>query len=327
MFSYRSLLKQSLSIAWKHKYLWVLGLFASLVASSGSWEYKVLTENLNQNMSSGTYYYKLNGFLTIGEFIKTFFLGIKDIFKYDLVSVLNALTLVLITLIILAAFLWLANVCQAALVSSVKKISTSKKKDPSLTLRTELSVGNQHFWPVFGLNLLAKGLISVAFFIIGLPLLFLIVRDSAMAAIFYTILFIIFFPISIGLGLMLKYAIAYNVLEDCSFVKSVKKGWKLFINTWLISLEMAVILFLISLLTSGALLLLLFLALMPLLLLGLIFKAVWLITLVMLIAIVIIVLVGSLLTTFQVATWTSLFLRLKEKGAAAKLERLFGRKK
>ncbi|MFA5754575.1 MAG: hypothetical protein WC905_04510 [Patescibacteria group bacterium] len=326
MFSYRSLLKQALTIAWKHKYLWVCGLFASLVASSGSWEYKILTENLNQNMAGGSYY-KLNGFITVGEVIKNFFLGFKDMFQYDAVAVLNALTLILITAIILIIFVWLAITSQAALVSSVKKIASAKKKETTLSLRTEIAIGSRHFWPVLGLNLLTKILISVAFFIIGLPLLFLIIRDSGFAATLYTILFVIFIPVATGLGLMLKYAIAYKVLEDASFVKSIKKGWKLFMKNWLVSLEMAIILFLISLIASGLVLGILFLALMPLLLLGLIFNAVWLITFVTLIAIIVIVLIGSLLTTFQVATWTSLFLRLREKGAAAKLERLFGRRR
>jgi hypothetical protein len=326
MFSHRSLLKQAIIIAWKHKYLWVCGLFASLVASSGSWEYKILTENLNQNLADGGSY-KLNGFLSIGEIIKNFFLGLGNIFRYDFISVLNAITLILITLLILVGFIWLAIVSQAALVSSVKKIATTKKKEADISLREEFGYGNSHFWPVLGLNFLTKILISVAFFIIGLPLLFIIIRDSAFSALIYTVLFVIFFPIATGLALMLKYAIAYKVLENTSFVKSVKKAWRLFLNNWLVSLEMAVILFLISLLASGLVLLVLFLALMPLLLLGLMFNAIWLITLVMLIAIIVIALAGSLLTTFQVTTWTTLFLRLRDKGAAAKLERLFGRQK
>jgi len=326
MFSYRSLLKQALSITWKHKYLWVCGLFATLVASSGSWEYKILTENLSQNFSSGSYYYKLGGFLTIGELVKKFFSGFINIFNYDAISVLNALTLTLISLIVLTVFVWLAIVCQSTLVSSVKKITGSKKKITALNLRSEMTGENRHFWPVLSLNILIKVMISVAFFIVSLPLLFLIVKDSALSAVIYTILFVIFLPIATGLALMLKYAIAYTVLENYSFVKSIKKGWRLFIKNWLVSLEMAIILFLIGLVASGAVLLVLFLALTPLLLLGLIFSATWLIIITMIVAIIIIVLIGSILTTFQIATWTSLFLRLKEKGAAAKLERLFGRR-
>ena len=167
----------------------------------------------------------------------------------------------------------------------------------------------------------------MAFFIIGLPLLFILIKDSTTAAIIYTLLFIIFFPVATGLALMLKYAIAYNVLEKTSFVKSIKKAWQLFMKNWLVSLEMAIILFLISLLFSGLIMLFLFLSMAPLLILGLMFKAIWLVVFVMMIAIIVIVLTGSLLTTFQIAAWTSLFLRLKDKGVAAKLERLFGGQK
>jgi len=105
----------------------------------------------------------------------------------------------------------------------------------------------------------------------------------------------------------------------------LESAGRLFRDNWLVSVEMAVIIFLIDFLASGVVLVILSLFFLPLLLLGLILQLNWLIILIMLLAIVVIVVFGSALATFQTASWTVLFLRLKERGVLAKLERLFRR--
>lgn len=324
MFSYRILLKQAWDISWKHKYLWFLGLFASLIASSGAWEYRLLTENLNQGLINGSYY-RLSSILALGELLKNFCLGVVDLFHYDFLTILNALSLLIIAFVLLVFFIWLAVACQAALIGDVKKISNSKKKDLELSIRDSLTEGHRYFWTVLGLNILIKILVSFSFFLISLPLLFMVIKDTAALTAIYTILFVIFVPVSMGLSLMLKYAIAYKVLDNKSLVASLENGSKLFGKNWLVSLEMAVILFIINFLASGLILAVLSLFLLPLLLLGLMFKLTWLVILMILLAIVVVVVFGSILTAFQTAAWTNLFLHLKEKGGLAKLERIFNR--
>jgi hypothetical protein len=326
MFSHRSLLKQALNIAWKHKYLWFFGLFASFIAASGSWEYQILTNNVNQNLVDGSYSH-LNNILAMGEMMRSFCLGIANLFQYDFLSILNALTIILVTLILLAIIVWLAISSQAALVDSVKKLLNSRKKDNLLSIRESLTTGHLHFWPVLGLNITIKILTCFIFLIVGLPLLFMVISNTTTLAIIYTVLFVIFIPVATGLSLIIKYAIAYQVLEKKSFVASLEHAEKLFRKNWLVSLEMAVILFIINFLASGLILLAMSLILLPLLLLGAVFNMGGLIIIVIALAILLIIIVGSFLTTFQIATWTSLFLRLKEKGGLAKLERIFRRKK
>jgi len=325
MFSYRILLKQAWDTIWTHKYLWFLGLFATLAASGGSWEYRLLTDNLNQGLVDGSYS-RLSGILAVGELLKNFCLGIINLFHYDFLTILNALSLLILAAVLLIFFIWLAIVCQAALVSEVKKIGNSKKKDLKLSIRDSLTEGHRHFWAVLSLNLLIKILVSFFFFLISLPLLFMVIEDTSTLTAIYTILFVIFIPLAMGLSLMLKYAIAYEVLDNKSLIVSLENGGKLFGKNWLISLEMAVILFIINFFASGLILVILSLFLLPLLLLGLMLKLTWLVILMILLAIVVIVVFGSALTAFQTATWTNLFLRLKEKGGLAKLERIFSRR-
>ena len=324
MFSYRSLLRQAWEITWKHKYLWFFGLFATLVAGGGSWEYQIITQNLNQSMVDGSYF-RLSGILALGEIVKNFCLGLVSLLQYDFWTVINALTILLLSLFLLAFFVWLAITCQAALVWDVKKIANSKKKDLTLSIREGLTAGHRYFWQIFSLNLLTKVLISFLLFIASLPLLFMVLSDTPLLATTYVVLFIIFIPAAMGLSLMIKYAIAYQVLDNKSFVSAIEAAEKLFRKNWLISLEAAIILFIINFLASGVLLIVMALILLPLLLLGLIFQLSWLVILTILLAIIIIVFFGSALTTFQTATWTNLFLTLKDKGGIAKLERLFQR--
>ena len=273
MFSYRSLLKQAWEVCWKHKYLWFLGLFASLTAAGGSWEYQLLAQNFNQGMIDGSYS-RLSAILTLADVVKNFFWGIVNLFSYDFLTILNALSLLII------AF-------------------------------------------VFSLNLMIKIVISLVFFITGLPLLFMALSSTPILVTVYTVLFVILVPVAVSLSLLLKYAIAYRVLDNKSFVSALENAGKLFSKNWLVSLEMAIILFIINFLASIVVLVILSLFLLPLLLLGLMFQIGWLIIMTMLLAISLIIIFGSILTTFQVTTWTNLFLRLKDKGAMAKLERVF----
>jgi len=324
MFSYRFLLKQAWDITWHHKYLWFLGLFATLVASGGAWEYQALSQNLNSGIVGGSYY-QLNNITAISDLIKNFGLGIIDLFHQGFWTALSVLSVLLIVIIILVFFIWLAVTSQAGLINDVKEISESKKKDLQLTVSKSLTAGHHHFWTVLGLNLIIKILTAAIFFIVSLPLLFLVVEDTILLSVIYTILFVIFVPVSVGISLMINYVISYRVLDNYSFITSLDKGTSLFKKNWLVSIELGIILFIITFLASALLLLVMSIFLLPLLLLGVILNLNWLLSLVVFIAMFLVITLGAVMTTFQITTWTILFLNLKSKGAIAKLERLFNR--
>lgn len=325
MFSYRALLKQAWKIAWNHKYLWFFGLFASLTIAGGSTEYQVLHQNLQSNLIDGTYNY-LGGLLALSDLLRNLWLGLITLFQQNVLVVINTFSLLLITITFLFVFIWLAVCSQAALVGDVKKLlSNGKKKADGPTIREGLTNGSRHFWPLLGLNILVKILIHLSFFIISLPLLFMVIRDVVVLVPVYTLLFIIFLPIAVSISLLFKYSIAAAVLDKKSFVAAIEQGYRLFKKNWLVSLEMAVLLFLVTFFVGLATLLILFLFILPLFLVGVFFQAIWLSVIMLLIAFFIVVLVGSFLTTYQTASWTQLYLDLKENRGLAKLERVFRR--
>lgn len=325
MFSYRSILKQAWSIAWNHKYLWFFGLFASLTVAGGSMEYQFITQTLGQGVVSSSYQ-GLNTLLAMNELCQQVWFGLIDLFSQNIIVILNALTILLLTLTIITVFVWFAITSQAGLVDSIKKIIASKKKGTVLSVREGLSAGNKHFWSVFGLNILIKLLISFAFFIVSLPLLFMAISDNSAFTIAYTILFVIFVPVAVSLSLMVKYAISARVLENKSITESLEKAYKLFTKNWLISLEIALLLFLVSFLSSALLLLAIAIVFLPFLWLSFVFSITWLSYLIIFLCLVVVVIFGSILTTFQIASWTDLYLHLNDKKGISKLERIFQKK-
>ncbi|NLZ74335.1 hypothetical protein GX917_00260 [Candidatus Falkowbacteria bacterium] len=322
MFSYRSILKQAWAIVWKHKYLWIFGLFASLAAAGGTMEYQFLTDSLSQGIIDSSYLNLVN-ILTLGNFFKLFSLGIANLFSQNIIFILNAITLLLLFLLLISLLVWLAITCQAALVDNVKKISTSKKKNITFSFRDGLTQGAKHFWPVLGLNILTKALVFLAFFIVSLPLLFLVGSNSYVFVIIYTILFTIFIPVAVSCSLVVKYAISYCILENYSLVKSIKSAWELFKKNWLISLEVALILFLISFLAGFIALAILFILFFPLFWVGLSFSITWLSIIILILGLIFVIAFGSMMTSFQITAWTNLYLQLKKNKLLAKLERIF----
>lgn len=325
MFSYRTILKQAFSLSWKNKYLWFFGLFASLTIAGGSIESQFITERFGQGVVSSSYH-GLENLLGVVGFFKLIYLGLIDIFSQDIVTILQSLTIIILILTFVALFVWLAISSQAAIVNAVSKIIPAKKKKSILSLRDYLTASNEHFWPVLGFNILIRFLISIAFFISSLPLLFMVISDSYIFVILYTVLFVVFVPIALSLSLIIKYAISYQVLENKSFIVSLEKGYALFKKNWLISLEVALLLFLITLFSSLAVLIILAITVFPLLVTGLLFSLTWLIVLMIFIALIVIILFGSLMTTFQISSWTNLYLHLQADKGLSKLERIFQKK-
>ena len=325
MFSYRSLLKQAWKITWEHKYLWFFGLFSSILSAGGG--YRLLSNNLSANYS-GDFWSGLSGLLDLKFFYQNIIQGLGNMFRSDWLFALDNILGLILTALILAFFIWLAIACQGGLISHVNKIINHKKKGtPDLLIKDGLTAGHQKFWALLSLNILFKILVNFAFIIITIPFLFIALADSSFLGAAYIILFLIFIPLAIALNLIVKYAMAYNVIEHNRFVEAIENAWRLFKKNWLISMEMLVVLFIINFVAGLLILLFLAIFVLPLFIVGVTLVIPWLSLLMIIIAIIVIALAGSVITSFESAGWVSLFVRLEEKGGQAKLERIFLKKK
>ncbi len=326
MLLYRNILKGAIKNTWRHKYLWFFGLFAALLGNGG--EYEILIRGLTGD-SQQSFFPGLKTIAATGVFSIKTLSNIGQLFIKEPFTIIMMLLVGLIILILFGFLVWLTIVSQAGLVNNAALIIGNKKNN----FQDGINAGIRNFWPVFGLNIIIKIVVFLVFLLISLPLILTATRVGwQVVSLTYGIFFIIFIPIAIALSFIIKYAIAYVVIKGVNFIEAIKSGWQLFIKNWLVSLEMAIILFLINL-AIGLILVLVFLILaVPFTFLAMLFyKFASLLGFWMVIVFAIflffaaIVLVGSVLSTFQISAWTGLFIELVGKGGVSKINRIMGK--
>lgn len=324
---YRKILSRAWQITWRSKYLWFFGLFAALLGNGGELEiiFRGFNGDISQKLLPGW-----QRFAETGIFNTNIFSNAGRLLINDPISLIFILVVFLMIIFLVGFLIWLVIVSQAALVNNSANIIAGKSHD----FKQGLEVGLKKFWPVLGLNILIKAMIYIVFVLLSLPVIFSVAQSNFIAAnLLFLISFLLFIPLAIALSFIIKYAIAYVVIKGSRFVEAIKLGWQLFIKNWLVSVEMAFILFFINFFVGLCLLLLFLILAVPFLFLALIFvKATlyfnfWLIIILALILYLsIIVLVGAGLATFQISSWTGLFVELVSRGGMSKIVRIFDKK-
>ena len=325
---YRNILRQALSISWRYKYLWFFGLFAALVSNGSA--YNMLVNGFTGNQG-GVVGASVEKTLNWGFFNTETISGFAQrIIEYPA----DMIVLIFVWLLIAVLFcfiVWLINVCQAALVNNSALIINSKKHN----FRNGLDAGIKKFWPVFGLNFILKFLVYGALWLISFPLIILAgYLNQFTVNIVQFILFMVFIAVAFVISFIIKYSISYVVLKGSKLLESIKLGVKLFLKNWLITLEMGFILFFVNFVV-GFLFFLGFIVVLvvPFLFIALVLQkllamtAFWLIVLLAFILFFIsLVIIGSILATFNISAWTNLYLELVGKGGVSKLVRIFNKK-
>ncbi|MDP2709347.1 MAG: hypothetical protein Q8O93_04900 [bacterium] len=319
---YRTILKQSWQLTWRNKYLWIFGVFAALLGNGG--ELEILFNNIGANPGQAlfpSWHRAIPSGLFSGQTLSNIGLLLKQ-------DTFNIILLLLACLIMLAVFIflvWLVVVSQAALVNNSAALINQKK----VAFKDGLNAGILNFWPVLALNIILKAAVYILMALIALPLI--LSGGNFAANIFYAVALVIMVPVAIVMSFIMKYAIAYVVINGSGIFEAIKRSWLLFGRNWLISFEMAVILFLINLLAGLVIILVVLTLAVPFLFLGLIFyysfslAGSWLIAALAFASfLIIVVTLGAALAVFQIASWTGLFLELDKRGGVSKISRMVG---
>jgi len=286
----------------KFKYLWILGFFTAFLGNGG--EYQVLFKQIglvaNQTDSIVTWHNNLNAILP----------------KLDLSfgNVAGVVIYLLIAFAFLAVFL---SVCIASF-SGLIKGSALASNNEKLTIRNLWKLGYNKFWPILGLVVLGKVIVYSFLALVLVPLMMATFTQghTSLNALIILLTFLAFIPLTIIVSLATKYASAYVMLENNGFWESFKNGWRLFAANWLVSLEMALVLFFINIATTIILLALasLFLALPFFFGVFHTIDAPNLFDILMNFGVSLIILtsifIGAGLAVFQTSAWTLLYLRL-----------------
>jgi len=317
---YRTVLSQAWAIVKKTKWLWLFGLFAAFLGNGGEidvlFQYSKLTNapaylnNLRDTFANLDLNAIKDGILNA--------LATKPLFSILYVSII---------IVFILLFLWLVTVSQGSIIHTAATLDAGKKTN----FRDALLKGIQNFWPILGLNFAVNFLLYFSLIILAIPFAAMyMANDSVGALSFITILaFIILIPITIILSFVLKYAFAFVVIKNQPMVNAFGLAWKLFLQNWLISIEMAFFLFLINLLVGFILVILIVLLAVPFVGIGLLMVLIQNETGVMaalsfglIILLVLVLFTGAGLATFQYSAWTILFQKLLAGKKYPKLIRL-----
>jgi hypothetical protein len=321
MFSYRSILGRAWNLTKRYKKLWILGFFVFILSAGG--EYKLLIAESDPN----TVWQGISNFLQVNALLNsTFWANLSYLFKDNLGLAIGISLLTFLLIIIAIALLFFAIKSQAVMIEKTKKL-LNVKKDQKMKIWPDLINDNKKFWTLLLLNISLVAVILFVLIIISLPWLYLSTANSVLAALCYIILFIFGFFAVFSASIIFKYAIAYVALEKQTFHGAVKQAVSLFKDNWLISLEIIVLLFFIDFLIGLAVSIIFGLFILPLLYFWMMAGAYIMTDLLLLVAILLLTVIVSIVSAFETASWTILFLELQTGEAVAKLERVFHKRK
>jgi len=294
MYTYRQIFKQALKIAWHNPALWFFGFFVSLLGTVGDLEVIFGGYSFSQQSTLLAFW---QGLGQGGIFSLAGFKGIAQVLSSNPFQLLLVTFFGLLVLGISVLVIWLTIVSQAALISQVVRLGGKQ----GVNWQQGWQVGLAKFWPILGLNavlrlviwllLLLSGLVTLLNFP-GSLFIFILVFDG------FLFLMLIF-------SFIAKYAICGVVLKDWKFKQSILLAWQTFTRNWLISLEVAVILFFIFFVVNS--ILVYFISLILIYSLGLFIDFLFGLLLVFILLLGVFLFVQILLTIFFWATWTFIF--------------------
>lgn len=319
---YRRIVRDSLAIAWRHKHLWIFGFFATM-AGYGS-VYDILIQAYDRSAElfapgalSQTPLKLLPGLATV-----------KAIVAFSPSPTLAVLIFATLGALLFAVFAWIATVSIGGLVNNVRRI----ERGGYPVFADGVKAGAASFWPLFGVTAATNAVIGLAFLLTSANLYALLADRTAVSGAFYVISFTVFTAVAVVASMIGIYAANYVVIKGNAFRKAIEQGWRLLSHHWLVSIEMVLVLLLVSLaaivmaMIAAAVLsvpVIFFILLASTLKAPGVSMAFIAITGIGLVAAAI--LLGAFLTTLQGAAWTLLWTELNEKKPAAKIVRLVSR--
>lgn len=309
---YRVVLKRAWNITKKNPVLWIFGFFAVFLWTGGELQVFLDTITTIGNIQSSGGIFAVNL-----ETLVTFFSG-------PLTAQIFVLKVLIFTLAVMLSliFLWIVIVSEIAIIKSTIELDDKVKPKFNKSIKD----ANKSFFTVLGLHIISKILINILIIGISLPLLIFIVRSSISYRLpIAIVIWVIFLPIAIIISFIFKYAINFVVLKGERLWRSIGNAWMLFKTNWIVSIEMAIWIlfintivgFLVLLITriiigpfdlltvywmSGGIKEFFFTKVLPLFLLY--------------------VLVGSIISVFQISSWTLIFDKITTGKRYSKLVRL-----
>lgn len=319
---YREILTHAFRAAWREKRYWPLAIFASLLLSAGS--YDVLL-NAVDAIGTQAMFFGASGSASFVS-LQSAMAGASGILGW-MAGVQASLAVALIFL----AFIILSVISQGGLVYALGAVRRGKRP----TLGEAFRVGGGAFWPVAALNAVVLSTLWILRFLISFPLYLAIEHTTPGVWFLYFISFLVFMALSFVVTLVHIFALNAMILQGAPVAIAIVRGYETFKRHWVVSIETALLLFVVAIATTATAIVAFFFASVPLVAALVaatasgstaIFATVLGIGLALLL--LALLSVASFLTQLQYATWTFLYRRIGEGGALPKIHRwvrnLFG---
>ena len=316
---YRHVLRDAFTNAWQAKRAWPIALVAGILLSGSV--YDVLYRLLNA----------LSPQLSLGSLLG--FFGKKAITNWSQFSLtdlildgIQAFQLSAFLIIIAFAIAGLSVICQGALVFML----ANKRGEKQPKIKEALTVGAHAFWHVFVLNMLAILVVWATRTILVVTLAITTEAGTVGSAALYMVAFIVFALVAIAAVIIQIFALHAMILQGATLMQSLERAGRLLQEHWVITVETAALLFVISIgagILIAATALVFAIPLFIILMAGTILGITSLLSAALYVGItafiVAILLIAAYLVTLQYATWTLLYQRLGEGGALPKVHRWF----
>jgi hypothetical protein len=228
---YRTLLREAFSLAWERKSLWVFGLFAGLVSTGGLFDaaYRSFRRieqgsDLLMTVVRGS----VPGYDTFGSYV-------QNLLLLDRARVTATITVAALIVLLLAVT---AVLSQGALIAG---LLGAANKAP----HRHLNEGRPFFWRILLLDLAAKAMQLLLIFATTLPLVLFLTRTNVLDGVLYTAVFLVLFPATVIVSLLLALASIDVVKEDAHPVDAIHRALIIFGSHWLVALELGIAVFLV----------------------------------------------------------------------------------
>ncbi len=314
--TYRQAISHSWRLAWDHKFLLILGFFATFLGQMGIME--ILGKISFPSFAV---------FFNSEHVWRVFFSGFGGLslslagwawFGW-LLAVLAGLFLILITVSVIS---------QGAIIHASSQWA---KKDKLPEVEKSWHASSTHFWGLLLVNILRKLSVVILAACVGCIVANSVLHtNTALGMIFLLIVFIVAALVGMFVSFMAIYTASYMVIENYPFSWALSAAWRMFCKHWLVSFEVGFIVLGLNIVLSCFAILGLIILCIPTFL-------TWFVTLLAgnsilwvlgsvvspFLFALFVVFLGSWFTVFSTSVWTYLFMKMHKEGIVSRIVHIF----
>jgi hypothetical protein len=212
--NYLAIIKKSVGITVKNRFLWIFGIFIALTSGTG---------NIGSNFGGQKWEENLNSWKEKMNFGDEEQIYQKIVNFWEGYSIFIILIGVLLFLFGVAIYIF-KLISHGALIDGINKIDSKIQSN----FKKSFSTGLQKFWRLLGINLTILVFILITVFTIAAPIIFFFSIDNSSAA--FTLLFLgilLFLLISIFFSLIAKLAYLFTICVNQKVFESLGSAYDL----------------------------------------------------------------------------------------------------